>query len=82
MSKRKDLISILTIVIIGMFIPFFISINLTFGLNFTNIDNLFKIGTTFFWFLIIFGIELTTVYLYYYITNKTAKKKLDELKLK
>lgn len=82
MSKRKDLISILAIVIIGMFIPFFISINLTFGLNFTNIDNLFKIGSTFFWFLIIFGIELAAVYLFYYITNKTAKEKLDELKLK
>ena len=82
MSKHKDLISILAIVIIGMFIPFFISINLTFGLNFTNIDNLFKIGSTFFWFLIIFGIELAAVYLFYYITNKTAKKKLDELKLK
>lgn len=82
MSKRKDLISILAIIIIGMFIPFFISINLTFGLNFTNIDNLFKIGSTFFWFLIIFGIELAAVYLFYYITNKTAKKKLDEQKLK
>lgn len=82
MSKRKDLISILAIVIIGMFIPFFISINITFGLNISNIDSIFKIGTTFGWFLIIFGIELAVVYLYFYITNKTAKKKLDEIKLK
>ena len=82
MSKRKDLISILAIVIIGMFIPFFISINITFGLNISNIDSIFKIGTTFGWFLIIFGIELAVVYLYFYITNKTAKKKLDDLKPK
>jgi len=82
MGKRKDLISILAIVIIGMFIPFFISINITFGLNITDVDNLFKIGSTFGWFLIIFGIELAAIYLYFYITNKTAKKKLDELKLK
>ena len=82
MGKRKDLISILAIVIIGMFIPFFISINITFGLNISNIDSIFKIGTTFGWFLIIFGIELAVVYLYFYITNKTAKKKLDEIKLK
>jgi len=82
MGKRKDLISILAIVIIGMFIPFFISINITFGLNISNIDSIFKIGTTFGWFLIIFGIELAVVYLYFYITNKTAKKKLDDLKLK
>ena len=65
-----------------MFIPFFISINITFGLNISNIDSIFKIGTTFGWFLIIFGIELAVVYLYFYITNKTAKKKLDDLKLK
>lgn len=82
MGKRKDLISILAIVIIGMFIPFFISINITFGLNISNIDSIFKIGTTFGWFLIIFGIELAVVYLYFYITNKTAKKKLDDLKPK
>ena len=48
----------------------------------TDIDNLFKIGSTFGWFLIIFGIELAAVYLYFYITNKIAKKKLDEIKLK
>jgi hypothetical protein len=82
MGKRTDLISILAIVTIGMFIPFFISININFGLDITNIDNLFKIGFTFGWFLIIFGIELTAVYLYYYISNKIAKKKLDELKSK
>ncbi|KYK25394.1 hypothetical protein AYK24_05050 [Thermoplasmatales archaeon SG8-52-4] len=82
MGKSKDLISVLAIVIIGMFIPFFISINITFGLNITNIDSLFKIVITFGWFLIIFGFELAAVYLYFHITNKTAKKKFDKLKLK
>ena len=48
---------ILAIVIIGMFIPFLGSIVITFGLDFTNVDNLMKIGSTFGWFLLIFAIE-------------------------
>jgi uncharacterized BrkB/YihY/UPF0761 family membrane protein len=78
MSKRRDLIQILLIVIIGMFIPFLGSITITFGLDITNLDNILKIGSTFGWFLLIFGIELVVVFLYYYTTNKIASKKLDE----
>jgi hypothetical protein len=82
MGKTRDLVSILIIVIIGMFIPFLGSIAITFGLDITNLNNIFKIGSTFGWFLLIFAIELGIVYLYYYTTNKIASKKLDEQKPK
>jgi hypothetical protein len=82
MGKTRDLIQILIIVIIGMFIPFLGSIIITFGLDITNMDNLLKIGSTFGWFLLIFGIELAVLYLYYHITNIIARKKLDNYKPK
>jgi len=82
MGKTKDLIQILIIVIIGMFIPFLGSIVITFGLDIKNFDNLLKIGSTFCWFLIIFGIELFAVFAYYQITSKIASKKIDKYKPK
>ena len=82
MGKTLDLIFILAIVIIAMFIPFIGSILITFGLDFTNIDNLQKIGSTFGWFLLIFGIELIVVFLYFQITGKISSKKIDKYKQK
>ena len=82
MGKNRDLIMILAIVIIGMFIPFLGSIVITFGLDFTNMDNLMKIGSTFGWFLLIFAIELGIIYLYYSTRNKIASKKMDKFKPK
>jgi len=82
MSKRRDLIQILLIVIIGMFIPFLVSIIIAFGLDISNMDHLLKIGSTFLWFLIIFGIELFIVFLYFNITFRIANKKLDKYKSK
>lgn len=82
MGKTRDLIQILIIIIIGMFIPFLVSLVMTFGLDVKELGNLLKIGSTFGWFLIIFGIELVVVYLYFKITSKIATKKLDELKPK
>lgn len=82
MKISRDLVGILLLVIIGMFIPFIGSIVITFSLDFTNIDNLMKIGSTFGWFLFIFAIELMVVYVYYQITNKIARKKMDKYKLK
>ena len=82
MKINRDLVGILLLVIVGMFIPFLGSIVITFGLDFTKIDNLIKIGKTFGWFLIIFAIELAVVYIYYQTTNKIANKKLDKLKPK
>ena len=79
MSKTGDLIQILLIVIVGMFIPFLGSIIITFGLDITNLENWLKIGSTFGWFLLIFGIELIVVILYYSITNRAASKKIKEI---
>jgi len=78
MSKNRDLISILALVIIAMFIPFLGSIIITFNLDISNFDNWLKIGSTFGYFLLIFGIELISVMLYFKITNKVANKKLKE----
>ena len=82
MGKNRDLIQILIIVIIGMFIPFLGSIVITFDLDITNIDNLLKIGSTFFWFLIIFAIVFGLVYAYFIISNKIVSKKMDKYKPK
>lgn len=80
MGKNADLLKILTIVIIGMFIPFLGSIAITFGLDPTNTDNVLKVASTFGYFLLIFAIELGIVYLYFMITNIIAAKKLEKLK--
>ena len=82
MGKNRDLIQILLIVIIGMFIPFLVSIVITFGLDITDSNNLLRIGATFIWFLIIFAIELVIVYVYYTLTNKFANKKMEKYKPK
>ena len=76
MSKNKDLIQILIIVIIGMFIPFIGSITINY-----NFD-LYRISSTFGYFLLIFAIELIIVYLYFTITNKLAIKNLEKYEKK
>ena len=84
MGKNQDLAIILMIVIIGMFIPFFGSILIMNNLNnldITTISSWLKIGKTFGWFLLIFGLELGVVYLYFTITNTLAQKKIDEQSL-
>ena len=82
MGKNRDLIQIMIIIIVGMFIPFLGSIIITFGLDITNINSLLKVGSTFAWFLLIFGIELIVVFIYYKITSRLAGKKLEKLKPK
>ena len=76
MGKHKDIAGILLMIVIGMFIPFLGSIVITFGLDITDLENWLKIGSTFGWFLLIFGIELILVILYYTISNKIASKKI------
>jgi len=80
MGKNKDLIQILTLVLIGMFIPFLISITITYSLDLKNMSDLIKIGSTFGYFLLIFGIELLIVYLYFTISNKMANKNMEKYK--
>lgn len=82
MGKNRDLIKILSIVIIGMLIPFLGSIIVTFNLDITNTNNLLKIFFAFCYFLVFFGIELVIVFLYFQITNKAAVKKIDKYKPK
>jgi len=82
MGKNRDLIQILTFVIVGMFIPFLGSMIINFGLEFTNIVDLMKIGSAFGYFLIIFGIELGVVYLYFKLTNHYANKNIEKFKPK
>lgn len=80
MGKHRDLAGILLLVIIGMFIPFMGSIFINYGFDFTKIADWFILGSTFFYFLLIFGIELLVVFLYFNITSKIASKKIDEYK--
>lgn len=82
MGKNRDLIQILTLVLFGMFIPFLISITITYSLDLTNMSDLIKIGSTFGYFLLIFGIELLIVYLYFTISNKMANKNMEKYKPK
>lgn len=80
MGKHRDLAGILLLVIIGMFIPFLGSIAITYGFIFTEIDEWFKIGSTFGYFLVIFGVELLAVFLYFIITSNIASKKIEKYK--
>lgn len=82
MGKNKDLIQILILVIIGMFIPFLISISLSLKLSITNINDLIKIGSTFGYFLIFFGIEMVIVFLYFTAISRTSDKKMEKSKPK
>jgi uncharacterized membrane protein (DUF485 family) len=82
MGKNRDLIQILTLVIIGMFIPFLGSLVITFNMNLFRIGDVLKIGSTFGYFLLIFGIELAVVYLYFTLTNRLAQKHLEKFKSK
>ncbi len=82
MSKNRDLILILSIVILGMFIPFLGSIVITFSLDISSIESWYKIASTFGYFLLIFAVELLAVMLYFTISNKLFGKKLDEMNKK
>jgi hypothetical protein len=75
MGKNRDLIQVLGLVLIGMFIPFFGSISLSYGLN-----DIAKIAYTFGYFLVFFGLELGVVFLYFSVSGRIAKKQIKKLK--
>lgn len=79
MSKNSDLVQILLIVILGMFIPFLGSFVIMFDVSPLTAEGLLTIGSTFGYFLLIFGLELFIVYIYFYSTNKIAQKKIDNV---
>ena len=82
MSKNRDIANILILVIIGMFIPFLGTLIISFQVDVLTLTGIIKVVSTFFIFLIIFGVELGLVYLYFYLTNKYAEKKLSSKKKK
>jgi len=82
MGKNRDLINILIMVLIGMFIPFLGAIFINFGLDLTDLNDLVRIGITFGYFLLIFGLEMIVVYLYFLVTSWNANKKIDKYKPK
>jgi hypothetical protein len=59
-----------------MFIPFLGSITLSYGFVPRTIV------VTFLYFLVIFGLELGVVYLYFSLGGKRAKKKIEQYKPK
>jgi len=77
MGKNSDLAQILLIVIIGMFIPFLGSLIIVFDVSPLNMNGLMTISSTFGYFLLIFAIELCIVYVYFYLTNNIAQKKIE-----
>jgi hypothetical protein len=74
MGKNRDVVNILILVTIGMFIPFIGSLILAFDIDPMTVSGWRTIFLTFFYFLIIFGIELGFVYVYYNLTNKVAQR--------
>lgn len=77
MGKHKDLIQLLLIIIIGMFIPFFLSIAYMYNLDIRSAQGWSSILSTFGLFLFIFGVELGIVFVYFYLTNMVAEKRLQ-----
>jgi hypothetical protein len=76
MGKKKDLMKVLLLILVGMFIPFFGSITLSYGFLPQ------RIVTTFLFFLVIFGFELGFVYLYFTLSGLRANKKMEQYKPK
>jgi hypothetical protein len=76
MGKNTDIVKVLLLVLIGMFIPFLGSITLSYGFVPRTI------AVTFLYFLLIFGLELATVYLYFTFSGRWANKKIKQYKPK
>jgi hypothetical protein len=76
MGKNRDVLKVLLLVLIGMFIPFLGSITLSYGFVPKTI------AVTFLYFLVIFGLELGFVYLYFTFSGRRATKKMEQYKPK
>ena len=82
MGKNRDVVQIILIVLAGMFLPFFITLVFLFHVDVYSLSGWIQIISAFFYFLIIFGVELGSVILYFHITNTFAKKKYEQQKRK
>jgi len=78
MGKNRDVIHILILVTMGMFIPFIGSLTLAFNIDLFTSSGWISILSTFFYFLIIFALELGVVYIYYNLTNRHAQRSFDK----
>lgn len=76
MGKTTDLLKVLLLILIGMFIPFLGSITLIYGFDAKSVV------VTFLYFLVIFGLELGVVYLYFTFSGRRANKKMQQYKPK
>ena len=76
MGKNTDIVKVLLLVLIGMFIPFLGSLVLSYGFIAG------KIAVTFLYFLVIFGLELGGVYLYFTLGGRRASRKMEQYKPK
>ncbi len=76
MGKNTDLIKVLLLILLGMFIPFLGSIALTYGFDIK------QIAVAFGYFILIFGVELLIVYIYFTVSNKIASPKIEKYKPK
>jgi lysylphosphatidylglycerol synthetase-like protein (DUF2156 family) len=76
MGKNRDIVKVLLLILIGMFIPFLGSITLSYGFVPRTIV------VTFLYFLVIFGLELGFVYVYFALSGKRANKKMEKYKPK
>jgi hypothetical protein len=76
MGKNRDLLKVLLLVLVGMFIPFLGSITLSYGFVPRTIV------VTFLYFLVIFGIELGCVFLYFTLSGRRANEKMQQYRPK
>ncbi len=76
MGKKRDLIEVLLLILLGMFIPFLGSITFSYGFEPKTIL------VTFLYFLVFFGLELGFVYLYFTFSGRRANKKMEKYKPK
>ena len=74
MGKNRDLLEVLLLILIGMFIPFLVSITISYGFEAKTIL------ITFLYFLIFFGLELGVVYLYFSFSGRRTNKKMENYK--
>jgi uncharacterized membrane protein YqaE (UPF0057 family) len=76
MGKNQDVVQILVLILVGMFIPFLVSVWYSYGFA------LSKILVAFVLFLVLFGAELGMVYLYFALSGSRANKKIKEYRPK
>jgi hypothetical protein len=76
MSRHWDIVGVLVAVVVGMFIPFTGSVLLLYG---TSLDHLL-LG--FLVFLVLFGLELGAVVVYFKVSGKRAAAEVERLRPK